>query len=235
MCAYQAWLPYLDPQEWFVLITEHCAAQRNQCLLCQQCRAFKWQSSSAKIGMHMKGCMLKVQGILIWLGACRSYKLVGTLITEYFFYWFPLHASVHTLALLSSAFLSLPSSPLLFTFFLCFRHNKFTYIYISTHLEKTACNRHTKRRNGLALTCCTQGMTSVRNGTLKTSFLHAAAWLSGVSPKQATELHSCKHQRVNRDTSPANFFSQHPLFHCIMQMYYARSLLSAFLFQAPSI
>lgn len=65
--------------------------------------------------------------------------------------------------------------------------------------------------------------------------LAAAAWLSGVTPKQAMELHSRKHWWVNRDASPANFLSQHPLFHCIMQMYYARSLLSAFLFQAPSI
>lgn len=50
------------------------------------------KGSSAKTGMHLKGCVSKVQCILIWLGACQSYKLVGILITAYFFYWFPLHA-----------------------------------------------------------------------------------------------------------------------------------------------
>lgn len=47
---------------------------------------------SAKTGMRLKDCMPKVQCIWIRLGACQSYKLVGILITEYFFYWFPLHA-----------------------------------------------------------------------------------------------------------------------------------------------
>ena len=131
------------------------------------------KGSSAKIGMCLKGCMPKVQCILTRLGAWQSYKLVGILITEYFFYRFPLHAYLRY-ACSSSAFLILPFSPLPFTF-LCFGHNQFTYRDINTHLKKTACKRHTKRRNGFSLTCCIQWMTLVRNGTLKTSFLSCSS------------------------------------------------------------